>query len=52
MLNDKPTKEWVIERGKKTKKGETIEEITSTLKKDDNIEFSSYIEDEILKNAA
>lgn len=52
MLNDKSTKEWVIERGKKTKKWENIEEIISTLKKDDNIEFSSYIEDEILKKAA
>ncbi len=52
MLNNKPTKEWVIERGKKNKKWETVEEIVETIKKENYPEFAGYIENEILKNAA
>ena len=52
MLNGKVSKDWVIQRWIKNNKGKTIKEITTTLKKDDNIQFASYIEDEILDKAA
>lgn len=52
IFNNNPTKAWVVERGKKNKKWETAEEIISTLKKDNNIELASYIEDEIINKAA
>lgn len=48
MLNSKMTKEGVLERWKKNKKWETIEEIVTTLRKDDYPEFAGYIEDEML----
>jgi len=51
MLNNKPTKEWVIERGEKNNKWENIEEIMTTIKKE-YPEFAGYIEDEVLKKAA
>lgn len=52
LLNENLTKDWVIERGKKNKKWTTTEEILATLKKDNNIELASYIEDEIINKAA
>ena len=52
MLKGKPTKEWVIERGKTNKIWENPEEIITKLKEENNIEFASYIENEILNKAA
>lgn len=45
------SEEGIIERAKKNKKGENIEEILATVKKESPT-FAGYIEDEILTKKA
>ncbi len=52
MLDGKLTKDGVIQRGKKHNKGNTPEEIISKLQEENNIEFASFLQDEVLKNVA
>lgn len=47
LLGNNITEDGVLARAKKHKKGNTIEEVMSTLDKE-NITFSTFIEDEIL----
>jgi hypothetical protein len=51
LLDDAPSKEWIVQRWKKEKKGENVEEIITTVKKE-NPTFAGYMEDEILNKAA
>lgn len=52
MLDGKLTKDGVIQRGKKHNKGNTPEEIISKLQEENNIEFASFLQDEVLKKIA
>ncbi len=51
LLNNDMSEEWIIERAKKNKKGEHMEEILAIVKKESPT-FAGYIEDEILTKKA
>ena len=51
-MGETPTKESIIERGKKNGKWENIEDILVTLRKDKNNAMAGYIEEQLSEKEA